>query len=819
VGIPSDLKYAFRMLRKDQTFALVAVLSLALGTGANSTMFSFLNGLLLRPLAVSRPGEVWSITPKHPDNPFAGISYPDYVDYRDHTKTMKDLVASTLFRFGFSRSADALPQVKYGLVVSGNLFQAMGVMPVLGRAFRPEEGEVAGREPVVVLGYDFWKDEFGGDTHVIGRVIRLTGLDFTVIGIAPQTFTGMDEFFKVALFVPLTMIPRLSTDPNNNLLVRRDWREFFVRGRLQDGVTPAQAEAEMVSIANALAQQYPATNAGQAVALRSETQMHVQHMPQESGLMLLAMIMAALVLIISCFNVANMLLSRARTREVAVRLALGSSRMRLVRQLLTESLLLGIAGTAAGLWFAWIAARLFNRIKLPSDMPFMIEFRSDYRVLLYSLAAGLLSVVFFGLAPALQSSKVNLVPALKSMDAAIFSGRNQSRLRALLVIGQIAISVVLLIAGAMVYRGFNKQLFGRTGFRTSHVLMMSFDPRLIRYDDAKIMEFYRRLTEQAASAPGVKSVAMGITMPFAINQRALSIPVIRDNDRRTTESDRDYILHNAVDEHFFETMAVSIVRGRAFTASDTADSPPVVIVNEVLANKYWPGLDAIGKPLRVEMDGGRMVQAEVVGIAKTSQYVWPTEAPTEYLYLPITHRISRARTLFVESYGDAASLTPRIREVVAGLDPNMPAYDVRTIEEYFSTAILGSARVTLSVVGSMGSMGLILAMIGLYGLVTYSVSRRTREFGIRMAIGASKGRVLGMVLRQGALLCAAGLIAGIGASVPMGRVLQAFVFGASSDWMPYAAVPILLAFVTLAAIYGPARRASTIDPMQALRDE
>ena len=814
-----DLRYAFRMLRKDAAFTTVAVLSLALGTGANSAMFSLTNGMLLRPLAVLRPSEVLTIAPKPSGDPFAGISYPDYIDFRDHTRSMRDLVAVTLFRFGFSRTPDELPRVKYGLVVSGNLFQAMGVTPMLGRGFRPEEDQVPGRDAVVVLGHDFWRDEFGSDPSVIGRTVRLNGLEFTIIGVAPESFTGMDEFFKATMFIPAMMGTRLAGDPHNNFIVNRDWRDFAVKGRLKPGIDISQAEAELVSIAKGLEQTYPETNAGQTVTLRTETQMHIQHMPQESGVMMLSMVMAGLVLLISCFNVANLLLSRTRAREVAVRLAIGAGRMHLVRQLLTESLLLGVAGTVTGLWFAWAVAHLFNRIKIPSDLPFNIDIRSDYRVLLFSLAAGMFSVLFFGLAPALQNSKVDLVSSLKSMDAALFSGRRQSGLRHLLVVMQIAISVVILIAATMVYHGFSRQLSGNAGLRTSHILMMSLDPKLIRYTNDQVTEFYRRLVEQAKAAPGVKSVAVAATMPLAINQRGFSTKVMREGGQYSKEKDKNHVLQDIVDENFFDTMGIQIIRGRGFLSSDTADSRPVVVVNEELAKKYWPGEDPVGKRLVIETLDHEVRFMEVVGLVQTTKYIWLTEAPTEYLYLPIAQNFFNRRTLFVESYGDSANLTGPIRELVRGLDPNMPVFDVRTIEEYFTAAVVGSANITLSIVGSMALTGLILAMIGLYGLVSYSVSRRTREFGIRMAIGAGRATVLRMVFVQGGLLCTAGIVAGIIITYPASRALQSIVFGASSDWLPYAVVPGMLISVTVLAIYGPARRASMIDPVKALRDE
>src|SRR5438552_7361430 len=393
VGILHDLRYALRMFQKDAAFTLVAVLSLALGTGANSAMFSFVNGLLLRPLPVSQPGDVLTITPTQADNMLAGISYPDYLDFRDRTKTMKDLVAFDLFRFGFSPAPDVLPQAKYGLMVSGNLFQAMGVKPILGRTFRPDEDQVPGRDAVVVLGHDFWRDQFAGAPDVVGRMIRLDGLDFTVIGVAPESFTGMDEFFKAAMFVPAMMAPRFSADPKGNLLNKREWRYFGIKGRLKSGIDVSHAEAELISIAKGLEEEHPETNAGRSVKLRTEVQTHFLHLPLESGLMVMAMIMGVLVLLISCFNVANLLLSRTRTREIAIRLAIGAGRARLVRQLLTESLLLATLGTFAGVWFAWLAARFLNRIKVPSDLPFMVDFRTDQRVLLFTLTAGFLSVL------------------------------------------------------------------------------------------------------------------------------------------------------------------------------------------------------------------------------------------------------------------------------------------------------------------------------------------------------------------------------------------------------------------------------------------
>jgi predicted permease len=770
---------------------------------------------------VSEPSEVLTISPKFPDNSFDGISYPDYIDFRDRTRTMKDLVASSLWRFGFSATADSPPKVEYGLMVSGNLFDAMRVKPVLGRGFRPEEDQVPGRDAVVVLGYEFWQQELGGDTHVLGRHVRLSDVDFTIIGVAPETFTGMDEFFRAAMFVPAMVAPRFQPEPGNNLLVRREWRSFAIKGRLRPGVDFAQAEAELAGIAKRLEEIYPNTNAGRSVALRTETQMHFQHLPQEAGVAVLAMIMATLVLLISCFNVANLLLSRARSREVAIRLAMGARRFRLVRQLLTESALLGIAGVFAGLWFAWGTGHLMNRVRVPSDLPFLVDIRTDQRVLLFTFAAGILSLIVFGLAPALNSSKLNLAPALKSAGDGARAFRQRLWGRNTLVVSQIAISVVLLVLTTMVYNGFRTQFYAGAGFRTDHLLMMTLDPGLIRYEQGQINPFYRQLVERVQSTPGVKSVALGVTMPLALNQRSFTIDVMREGAqvRKDRGPKKDHILHNVVDEEFFNTMGISIVSGRGFDSTDTRDSQAVVIVNEVLANRYWPSEDPVGKRIQVETWDRGTHWAQVVGVARTCKYVLMTEGPTDYLYLPISQNRATQRTLFVQSNGDAAALSGSIRQVVHNLDPSMPIYDVRTIEDYFKGWVRGSADTTLLFVGTMGVTGLILSMIGLYGLVGYSVTRRTREFGIRMAIGATKGKVLGMVLGQGTALCLFGIVVGIVLSFPAGHALSAAIYTARADWTPYVVVPIVLILVTLAATYGPARRAAAIDPMKALREE
>ncbi len=819
-----DLEYALRMFVKAPGFTLVAVLSLALGTGANSAIFSFVDALLLRPLPVENPGGVFTIVSRGGTAPdaLAGMSYREYVDIRDSAKNLDDLVAVSYIRLSFGRVSGAVPKVKYGLIVSGNLFRAMGVAPALGRAFRPEEDQVVERDAVVVLGYDFWRAEFNSDPAAVGQIVHINGTAFTVIGVAPATFTGLDSYLKSAMFLPAMMIPKLS--PNSvgpyDMLQNRDYRAFAVKGRLKNGASVSQAQAELAGIAQNMAQSFPHTNAGRTFALETEVARRREMFPNESGLMAMLMLMAGLVLVVSCFNVANLLLSRARsrTREVAVRLALGAGRVRMIRQLLTESLLLGLAGSAAGLWLAWLSLLFIRELKVPSDLPFMTDFHIDHRALWFSLAAATASVLLFGLAPALQSTRVDLVPALKASGAGD-SGRRRWWGRNLLVIGQVAISLVLLLVAATLYRSFRAQLLAGAGFRTSHLMMMGFDPKLLNYSDEQTRDFYRRLVDQASRAPGVKSAALTQVVPLSIIQRMTGTDLTPEGYSTAQGRGSLRVLCSSVDEGYFDTMGTPIIAGRGFRNTDKEGAPKVAIVNEAFASAYWPSegpTGAIGKRLLLD-DGKTWVQ--VVGVARTSKYVLISEPPAAFVYFSLHQRLIRSQTLVASSYGESASVAEPLRQVVRGLDPNMPILDMRTMEDFFDSGAVGQFRIVMDMVGIMGLTALTLAMVGLYGLVSYSVSRRTREFGIRMAIGADRSNVLWMVLRQGLAMAAFGVMLGAIATRPVASLLQSVVAGATSDWIPYAIVPLLLFAVTGLASYGPARRASRVDPMRALREE
>jgi predicted permease len=811
-----DLRYGARILRRNPGFTSVAVLSLAIGIGVNSTMFSLADGLLLRPLSVSRPSEIVTVTGKTPGYPFGYISYRDYVDFRDRSVSFDGLVAYSMSSFGFSARPGDLPHMKVGLLVSGNLFRVMGVEPQLGRGFRPEEDLVPGRDAVVVLGHDFWEKELGADRSLIGRKVRLNGIEFTVIGVAPERFTGLDQYLRPAIFVPLTMAPRLAANPEGNLLDRRNDRGLSVKARLKPGTSLAQAQAELVAIAKGLERTYPDTNRDQSVAISTELQARIRDSPSDAALVAMLMTLAGLVLLVACANVANLMLSRARarTREIAIRLAIGAGRMRLIRQLLAESLAIALAAGLVSLLFAYAGAAFLGRLQIPTDMPIVFSIKVDARVLWFSLLVSLASVMLFGLVPALQASRTDLVPVLKAADAD--SSRKQ-RLwgRGTLVVVQVALSLVLMAVATILFRGFRAELLGGPGFRTDHLVMMSFDPTLVRYGDAQAQQFYKALRERALSTPGVRSATLTTVIPMAMNQRQENL--VPEGHQLPKGRDSVQVFADTVDDRYFDTMAVPIVRGRGFRESDTAAAPRVAVVNDQLARHYWPNRDAIGK--RFHLGGANGPWVEIVGVAKTAKYLWIAEPPTEFLYLPLAQHPSSHLTLVAQSFGDAAALVAPLHEMVRGLDANQPVYDVRTMADFFQARAIGTPGMITQTVGAMGLVGLLLAMIGLYGLMAYSVSRRTREIGIRMAIGAGRGSVERMVLRQGFILALTGLAVGLAASVAAEKGLMAVFSSTERDPLAYVLVaPILLA-VTMLAAWVPARRAARVDPMRALRDE
>ena len=812
-----SLRHAFRLLLKSPGFTLVGICSLAIGIGATSAMFSFADALILRPLPVLEPTRIAAVATSSTEAfSNTALSYPDYRDYRDGNRTFDGLIAASLTSFGFKPNATALSKVTYGMYVSGNFFRVLGVQPVLGRGFLDSEDQGAGRDAVVVLGHDYWKIQFDANPSVIGSTIWINSVPCTIIGVAPEQFTGLDQYVKPSLFVPLAMSVRLSGENN---LEKRDQRWLTVKGRLKPGIGIAQASADLTAIGNRLEQMYPQTNRNKHVDVETEFQLRVKQSPPNAALVAMLLMLALCVLLVACANVTGLLLSRARarSREMAVRLAIGAARGALIRQLLLENLLLAIAGGLAGIAVAYGGTSFFNSIPIPIDVPLSFHVSVDQRMLLFTIAASLVSTFLFGLTPALQTTRLDLVSALKAADADS-GGRRRLWGRNTIVSAQVALSLVLLIVSAVLLQGFRDELLQGPGFRVDHLWLTSFDTGPLHYTEDQTRRFYKDLLNRIRQAPGVRSAALMSNVPLLGGG---AIGVVPEGYTLPRGQESLSIANGYVSEGFFAAMGVPILRGRGFLDSDRSDTPLVAVVNEKFANGYWPKQDALGKRFHLRSSTGPLVQ--IVGIAKMAKYFWIAEPPLDYIYLPYTQEKLPSLTIVAEtSAPDAATLAPVVREVVRGIDPDMPVFNTRTMQDFFTQRAVKTPGIIAESVAGLGAMGLLLAMVGLYGLITYSVSQRRREIGIRMAIGADRQKVIRMILRQGLVLGSIGIGAGLIVSFFVCRAVMTVAWIASFDHLNYAlfpAIAIPLLAITLLATFAPARRASLVDPMRALRDE
>jgi putative ABC transport system permease protein len=810
-----DVRYGARTLRKNPTFTLIAVLTLALGIGVNAAMFSLADALVLRPLPVADPGTVMDISTTLPDHQQGGFSYPDYRDLREHARSFDGMVAFQLSTFSMARTRDEVAHMRMGMMVSDNFFSALGIQPNLGRAFLPEETRAAS-EPVVVLGHDFWNDQFNHDASVVGRTVRIAGMDFHVIGVAPSSFTGMDQYIRPSFFIPLAMAQRVTAGDKDPLEDRHKYG-LSVDGRLRPGVSRRSAQAEIAALWQSLLKEYPGLDRNRGIVVQTQFQARVAAEPVDPYLAAALLALASIVLIIACANVANLLLGRARgrTREIAVRIALGVGRPRLLRQLMLENLVLALVGAVAGLAFAYGGIRFLQTIQVPTDLPVVIAPQLDQRVLLASLLAALASVLLFGLAPALQSAKTDLVNALKSGDASS-SGKKRLVGRNVLVGGQIALSMVLLVAAGMLLDGFHQALAAGPGFRTDHLMMMEFDTALVHYKPDQSLSYYRELRRRAEALPGVTAVALTSSVPFEpgeIYQKQVAPEGYQFSEKLQSEP----VNFAVIDEHYLDAVGIPIVAGRNFTAQDKADAPRVAIVNEQFAKRYWAGQDPVGKRIRLENAQGLWVQ--VVGVAQTAKYLFITETPQRFFYLPYEQDPRSQMAVLAKTSGDAAALAAPMREIVRAMDINQPIFNARTMADFF-VARNDGFRMVMQLVGAMGLMGLALALIGIYGLVSYSVARRTREIGVRMAIGADRSRVLRLVLRQGLVLSLSGIGFGIAISLLVAKGITAGFAGMGKpNLATFIVAPLAMLAVTMAACWFPARRAAKVDPIKALRFE
>jgi predicted permease len=817
-GLLQDSRYALRTLANSPGFVAVAVFSLALGIGANTAIFSIVNGVLFKPMPVHSPDElvaVYATTPRL--NVPSQFSYPDYLDYREQNDVFTDIFAH--FGVPLNLADGEKPEMVWGEIVTGNYFTGLGAEPVVGRTLVPEDDTTPGAHPVAVLRHGYWERRFGADPSVVGRTVKLNGREFTLVGVAPKGFTGTKFLgFTPDLWVPLMMHAQVWPGSEGQLDMRgANWLQF--RARLKPGVTATQAEAAMNTIAQRLEATYPETN--------RELQMHVipgstktEPFLEHKGFMPIAsavlMGVVGLVLLVACANLANLLLARAfsRSKEIAVRLAMGASRLRLVRQLLIESLLLsllgGFVGLLLGIWFLDVMA--FQPVL---DFPIDYDLSLDGRVLTFSILLALTTGVFFGLTPALHASRPNLIPVLRGDSGSPrptgrrFSGRN------LLVVSQVAVSLVLLIAAGLFLRSFENARALDPGFDTDKFLLLSVNLGLQGYEEAEGRGFYRQAIERLESVPGVRSASLARPLPLDASSSATDVVI--DELQRKAGEDEFPVFYTVAGAAYFATMGTKLLQGRGFNEHDTESSPGVVVINETMARRFWPNQNAIGKRFRVWGVEGKHV--EVVGVAKDGKYMTLGEDLQPFLFLPLEQNYSSQMTFLVRTEGNPRDMLASVREEIQTLDAELPIFGIKSMDEYMSRHYVGPEAIA-SLAGVFALVALLLASVGIYGVMSYAVVQRTHEIGIRMALGARQRDVLGMVVRQGLIIVFIGIVIGAAAAMASTRAMTSLLYEVStSDPGIYLIVCSVLASAALLACLVPARRAARVDPLVALKYE
>lgn len=814
-----DLRYAFRMLLKNPGFSLVAVLALGLGIGANSAIFSVFNGMLWRPLPVKNAKDLVAVASKSRDFQFPlNLSYADFQDYRQLKDVFTDLVvySPTPVNFG----AQGRPERAWAEVVSGNYFSTLGLEAAVGRTFAPDEGWVPNKDPLIVLSYQFWQKRFGGDRGVIGQPVQVNGHAYTIIGVAPEDYVGAYYFLKPDFYIPISTIGLL--DPSqNDVLTNRKSAFLRVVGYLQPGVSPTQAMAAAEPIDRRLAQDYPDTHKG--ISLLVLRELDARPEPGIGGFMSTAMIvfmlLVGLVLLIACANVANLILARAngRRKEFATRVALGASRWRMARQLLSETILLSAFGGVLGMLLARWAATALGTIRIPTDIPVrLFDLRLDWRIFTFTFLAALVTGVFAGLVPALQAARTDLADTLKAGGRSGGGSAGHHRFRNALVIAQVAVSLLLLACAGFFIRSLQNSAHVDMGFRVDHTLMMSVDLGLQGYSEERGQQFFKQVTERAGAIPGVTDAAIGAYIPMGYDNSLVNIfpegQVVDDKSKTETAWDDE------VQPSYFRAAGTPVIQGREFTDADSVTAAKVAIVNQAFAQKLWPGENPIGKRFRTKKEEPAI---EVVGVTRTGKYLFLYEPPQPCVYFPLAQRYTSGANLFVHTVGDPQQMVSAVREQISQLDASLPVFAITTMDAHvqYGKPLL-PARLGAMLVGAFGVLGLILASVGVYGVVAYSVSQRTQEIGIRTAMGAQRTQVLALVLRQGMTMALIGTGAGLVLSLLLFRGLGTVLYGVKAfDPVTLSSVSALLLAVAFVASYIPAVRATHVDPVVALREQ
>jgi putative ABC transport system permease protein len=828
-GLFQDVRYALRQLRKSPAFTAVAVLTLGLGIGLNSAIFTLFDALTLRPLPVSDPDAVVNVYQRIQDEAgsYRSFSYPEYVALQQSNAVFSGLIAYSWIPaeiVTLTRSTVDGAEEAHGLLVTANYFRLLGGEAALGRTFLPEEDEAHGAQPVMVLSHGFWEEHFSSDRSIIGKSIKLNGTLLTVVGVASAGFVGTEPQTP-DFWVPMMMQAQLM--PGDERL--GDRRSFWldVVARLKPGVSRTQAQIGIDALINRIAPDYLGTNQKVSVDLVAGSLLARPDVRGEvDSLAFLVMASVAMILLIACANVASLSLARSavRQREIGVRLSLGASRGRVVQQLLTESLLVALLSGFAGLLLArWLPGALISLLRPPHEQPFTVPLILDIPVLGYTLLLSVGTAIVFGLVPALRASRTNPNSAAKGEITTLGQGSGRLRIHSVLVGTEISVCLVLLLGAGLLARALGRAQTVDPGFDMKHVLALSMDLNLHGYDNERAAEFHRHLIEQLQSLPGVKAVSVASLTPLGGVSRAA--PVTAADSSGPVGASETSVGYWVVSPNYFATLSIPIVRGRGFGLRDTGQGPPVAIINEAMARQFWPAQDPVGKRLR---PGPPSVPfTEVVGVVKNTRGARLWEADQPYVYLPLLQNNTEGPAIQTEQLGmkilirtdgnpdDISAIVPR---VVRALDPNVQG-SVATLGKSAERWVWFS-QVGAMISSSLGILGLFLASLGIYGLMSYSVAQRTHELGIRIALGANRSDILKLVLGQGLRISLVGLAVGLAIAMAVTRVIAAMLYGVKpTDPATFGGVSLLLTAVALLASYLPARRAAKVQPLVALRYE